>query len=186
ATATVSITVTAVNDRPKANDDSVTTLEDKPTAKIDVLANDTDVDDDSLKISTVTQGTNGSVSINADNTLSYAPKADFFGSDAFTYTICDDKGATDSAAVHVKVKAVNDAPKLTSKPVTKATVGALYSYDVDASDPDVGDTLTYSLTVKPAGMSIDAATGLIEWTPSNAQVGANEVVVKVADNGSAP
>lgn len=186
ATATVSITVTAVNDRPKANDDSVTILEDKPTAKIDVLANDTDVDDDSLKISTVTQGTNGSVSINADNTLSYAPKADFFGSDAFTYTICDDKGATDSAAVHVTVKAVNDAPKLTSKPVTKATVGALYSYDVDASDPDVGDTLTYSLTVKPAGMSIDAATGLIEWTPSNAQVGANEVVVKVADNGSAP
>ena len=39
----------------------------------------------------------------------------------------------------------NDAPTITSTPVTAATEDAAYSYDVNATDPD-GDTLTYSLT----------------------------------------
>jgi hypothetical protein len=91
-----------------------------------------------------------------------------------------------AATVSITVKAVNDAPSLTSKPVTTATVGALYTYDVDATDPDAGDTLAYSLTIKPAGMTIDADTGLIEWTPTNDQAGVNDVAVKVTDNGSAP
>jgi hypothetical protein len=182
----VSITVKAANDAPTANDDSVWTHEDMPIVEIDVLANDTDVDDDPLKISAVTQGKNGSVSIDTDNTLRYAPKANFCGSDSFTYTVYDGKDGTDTATVNVEVKAVNDAPSLTSTPVTTATVDALYTYDVDATDPDAGDTLTYSLTIKPAGMTIDAATGLIEWTPASAQAGANDVAVKVIDNGSVP
>jgi len=186
AIATVSITVKAVNDAPTANDDWVMTQEDRPIVRIDVLANDTDVDNDSLTITTVTQGSNGSLTINADNTLSYAPKADFFGSDAFTYTACDSKGETDTANVNVKVNAVNDAPRFTSTPVTTATVDALYTYDVDATDPDSTDTLTYSLTIKPTGMTIDAATGLIQWTPTSAQAGANDVAARVADNGSSP
>ncbi|MFH1882192.1 MAG: Ig-like domain-containing protein [Planctomycetota bacterium] len=185
-TATVNVKVKAVNDAPTANDDSVWTHEDMPIVEIDVLANDTDIEDDPLKISAVTQGKNGSVSIDTDNTLRYAPKANFFGSDSFTYTVYDGKDGTDTATVNVKVKAVNDAPSLTSTPLTTATVDALYTYDVDAADPDAGDTLTYSLTIKPAGMTIDTATGLIEWTPASAQAGANDVAVKVVDNGSVP
>ncbi len=186
ATATVSITIKAVNDAPTANDDRVIMQEDSPIVRIDVLANDTDLDDDSLKISTVTQGTNGSVTINADNMLSYAPKADFCGSDAFTYTVYDGKDGTDTATVNVKVKAVNDAPSFTSTPVTTATVDTLYTYEVDATDPDAGDTLAYSLAINPTGMTIDAVTGLIQWTPTSAQAGANDVAVEVADNGSVP
>jgi len=109
-TATVSITVTAVNDPPSAKDDSARTQEDTPIEAIDVLTNDTDADDDQLMTAAVTQGTNGSVTINADNTLSYSPKANFYGTDSFTYTVCDGKGGTDTATVNVKVKAVNDAP----------------------------------------------------------------------------
>ncbi|GAI70596.1 unnamed protein product, partial [marine sediment metagenome] len=89
--------------------------------------------------------------------------------------ISDGKGGTDAAAVRIKVKAVNDVPTFTSTPVTTATVGTLYTYDVNATDPDVIDTLTYSLTINPAGMTIDAATGLIQWTPTSAQAGANDV-----------
>ncbi|MEE8577477.1 MAG: Ig-like domain-containing protein, partial [candidate division Zixibacteria bacterium] len=186
AAATVSITVKAVNNRPTAKDDSAMTQEDKPVLAINVLTNDTDVDNDQLNITTVTQGTNGSVSINTDNTLSYSPKANFCGNDSFTYTVSDGKGGTDTATVNVKVKAVNDAPSFTSTPITTATVDALYTYDVDATDPDAGDTLAYSLTIKPKGMTIDTATGLIQWTPTSEQAGANDVVVKVADNRSVP
>jgi regulator of extracellular matrix RemA (YlzA/DUF370 family) len=78
----------------------------------------------------------------------------------------------------------NSAPSITSTPLTTAIQDTPYSYDVNATDPDAGDSLTYSLTVAPVGMTIDAQTGLISWTPSNAQVGANPVTVSVADNGS--
>ena len=79
------------------------------------------------------------------------------------------------------VFAASGAPTITSTPVTSATEDAAYSYDVNATDPDVGDTLTYSLTTAPTGMTINATTGLISWTPTNAQVGANAVTVRVRD-----
>ncbi len=194
APATVSIMVSPVNDPPVANDDTATTLEDTPVVTIDVLANDTDVDNigrylylDTFSVTEVSQGTNGSVTINPDNTLTYSPNANFSGSDAFTYTISDNKGLTDTAKVNVTVKMVNDPPRFTSAPVTTATAGASYTYEVDAEDPDLGDTLTYSLTTKPADMTINSTTGLIQWKPTNEQVGNNEqVVVKVADSNSTP
>ncbi len=194
APATVSIMVSSVNDPPVANDDTATTREDTPVVTIDVLANDTDVDNigrylylDTFSVTAVSQGTNGSVTINPDNTLSYKPNENFYGSDTFTYTISDGKGLIDTAKVNITVKMVNDAPVVTSASVTKATAGALYTYDVDAEDPDLGDVLTYSLSTKPADMTINSTTGLIHWKPTNEQIGNNEqVVVKVADSNSTP
>jgi len=114
------------------------------------------------------------------------PHENFYGNDVLTYTISDDKSGTDTTSVNATVKMVNDAPAITSAPVTTATAGVLYIYDVDAADPDAGDTLTYSLTSKPADMTIHSATGLIQWKPTNAQAGANKVVVKVVDSNSIP
>ncbi len=91
-----------------------------------------------------------------------------------------------AATVSMAVKVVNNAPTFTSTPVTTAIMGVLYTYDVNATDPDTRDTLAYSLTIKPTGMTIDTATGLIQWTPTSEQAGANDVVVKVADNRSVP
>jgi hypothetical protein len=186
AVATALITIKAVNDRPAAKDDSATTKEDLKISSINVLKNDTDVENNRLKVKSVTQGKNGSVSINGDNTLSYTPNENFYGADAFTYTISDGKGGTDTAAVRVKIEAVNDAPTFTSKPVTTATVGREYNYDVDATDPDIVDILVYSLIIEPMGMTIDGATGLIKWTPTSTQTGANDVAVRVADGSSTP
>jgi len=103
-----------------------------------------------------------------------------------TFKAIDKKTDGAAATVSMAVKTVNDAPRFTSTPVTTAIVGVLYTYDVNATDPDAGDTLAYSLTIKPTGMTIDTATGLIQWTPTSEQAGANDVVVKVADNGSVP
>jgi large repetitive protein len=186
AVATALITIEAVNSSPTAEDDNAETKEDTKISSIDVLKNDTDVDNDRLKVTSVTQGKNGSVSINKDNTLSYNPNENFYGADAFTYTISDGNGGTDTAAVKIKVEAVNDKPKFISKPVTKATVGEEYLYDVDAADPDILDTLVYSLTIKPMGMTIDKSTGLIKWTPNETQPGMNDVAVRVEDGGKNP
>jgi len=72
----------------------------------------------------------------------------------------------------------NHPPQITSTPVTSATVGEAYTYDVAATDPD-GDTLTYSLLAAPTGMTINSSTGLINWIPTAA--GSFGVTVKVSD-----
>jgi len=75
----------------------------------------------------------------------------------------------------------NAPPSITSTAITAATVGQPYSYDVNATDPDAGDVLTYSLDVFPAGMTINGTSGLISWTPGAA--GNSNVTVRVTDPG---
>ncbi|MBI5558638.1 MAG: PKD domain-containing protein [Deltaproteobacteria bacterium] len=75
---------------------------------------------------------------------------------------------------------VNRPPVITSTPVTGAQEESVYHYDVNAADPE-GLALTYFLDSAPTGMSIASGTGLITWTPDFAQVGINDVMVRVQD-----
>jgi len=75
----------------------------------------------------------------------------------------------------------NQTPIITSTPIITATVGAAYTYNVTATDPD-WNTLTFSLTISPTGMTINSSSGLISWTPTAA--GDYDVMVEVSDNGS--
>ena len=72
----------------------------------------------------------------------------------------------------------NSAPLIVSTAITTATEGALYTYEVEATDPE-GDALTYSLTTSPTGMTINSSTGVITWIPT--AVGSYEVTVEVSD-----
>ena len=74
--------------------------------------------------------------------------------------------------------APNLGPSITSSPVTSGTTDTLYQYQVTATDPE-GDTLTFSLSVKPSGMTINATTGLIQYTPT--AVSTPNVTVVVTD-----
>ena len=94
--------------------------------------------------------------------------------------VIDNYGGEDSYSIKISVgdSIVNQTPVIASNPVTSAIKGQLYSYGVNATDPD-GDTLTYSLTTKPSGMTINSSTGLISWTPTSN--GIFNVTVKVSD-----
>ena len=59
----------------------------------------------------------------------------------------------------------NNAPAITSTPNTIAEEDLLYTYDVNAFDSDVGDTVTYSLEESPGDMTINGLNGFITWTP---------------------
>lgn len=95
--------------------------------------------------------------------------------------LSNDGAANGGMLAFLDVNGGGQAPTITSIPVTTATQGVSYSYDVNATDPDVGDVLTYSLDIKPAGMSINAASGLIAWTPGSGQVGPQAVKARVTD-----
>lgn len=85
--------------------------------------------------------------------------------------------------IDIPIFPLNSAPVITSTANTNATVGFLYTYDVNATDPD-GDILTYyfySIYTKPNGMSIDSSSGEITWTPTYTQVGEHYISVVVSD-----
>jgi hypothetical protein len=72
------------------------------------------------------------------------------------------------------------APVVTPCSNLTANAGQPYTCQIGATDAD-GGPLVYSLDAAPQGMTINASTGLISWTPTNAQAGANGVTVRVTD-----
>jgi VCBS repeat-containing protein len=104
ATATVSVTITPVNDAPVAVNDTATTVAEVAVV-IPVLDNDADVDGPSLTLLSVTQPANGTVTVNASQTITYTPPATFRGATSFTYTVTDSAGGTATATVNVTVNA---------------------------------------------------------------------------------
>ena len=66
-----------------------------------------------------------------------------------------------------------------STPLLSAIQGTLYSYQASAQDADE-DSLLYYLVESPDGMTIDAS-GLVQWTPANNQVGLKKATIAVSD-----
>jgi PKD repeat protein len=102
ATGTITVTVDPVNDAPVAHADRLFTRPATP-ATVDVLADDTDVDGDSLQVAASTDGAHGHVSCTAGGVCTYTPDAGFSGRDTFGYTATDGHGGTDHADVSVIV-----------------------------------------------------------------------------------
>jgi hypothetical protein len=171
--ATVSIAVNPVNDAPAAVDDSATTDNQTPVT-IDVLANDTDVDiatnGDVLTVTAVTQPTNGTVVVNADNTVTYTPNGPT-GPDNFTYTVMDSAGATDTATVTVQVFEVNGAPTANEDTFAVDEDAGANVLDVRANDTDPEtDTLTITAVTQPAagtGSVVNDGTNVTYNTAAN-------------------
>ncbi|MCX7097721.1 MAG: tandem-95 repeat protein [Methylococcales bacterium] len=101
ATATVNLTVTPINDAPKAKNDSVT-LRTNGFIEIQPLSNDSDIDGDTLKVSSVSSGKKG-VASNNGGTISYQAGQQT-GIDKFTYSISDGHGGTAQAVISVSIK----------------------------------------------------------------------------------
>jgi len=136
--------------------------------------NATDPDGDILTYSLTTKPTDMTIN-SSSGLITWTPTAK---GDYDVVVEVSDGSLTDIQSFTLSV--VDQPPVVTSIPITTATVGVEYTYDVNATDAD-GDTLYYYLEICPNGMIIDENTGLINWTPSETHVGDNAVVVEVSD-----
>ncbi len=149
--ATVTITVDAVNDAPVAvNDEGFAVDEDHTLTLLPatLLANDSDIEGDTLTVLLESNATHGTVMLNDDGSLSYTPEPDWNGTDSFTYQASDGAAISDPATVGITVHAVNDAPVAqvatysTDEDVTlNVTVPGLLGHATDVE----GDVLTIAL-----------------------------------------
>jgi RHS repeat-associated protein len=176
ASATVSITVAAINDAPEANNQTVTTNEDIAVA---VNLAGTDLDGDAISYQVVTQPSQGTLTGVAPN-LTYTPNANYNGVDSFTFIMND--GLVDStiATVSITVNAINDAPVANNQSVT-TNEDAAVAVVLAATDAD-GDAITYQLASQPSLGTITGSAPDLFYTP-NANVNGTDSFTFKANDG---
>ncbi len=176
--ATVTISVTNVNEGPVAQDDGFTVAEDSGVTALNVILNngngiDTDPESNTLIVSAVgATDNNGTVDI-VGNQINYTPATNFFGDETFSYTLSDGN-LTDMATVTVMVTAVNDAPVARSDVFTVLEDAMVTSFDVRANnglgaDSDV-DSVNLDVTAVTAPNNGGTAVRVgnnIEYTPAD-------------------
>ncbi|MEI8654115.1 Ig-like domain-containing protein [Pseudoalteromonas sp. Hal273] len=179
-TASVTITVTPVNDAPTANADSATMNEDAPALLVNVLANDSDIDGDTLVITAATAD-RGSASV-VDNKIQYTPAANTNGTAIINYTISDGNGGTATTNLTITIIPVNDAPIANADSATIDEDAAPILINVLANDSDVdGDSLTISAASANIG-SVSVVGNQIQYTPAADDNGLATVTYTVSDN----
>ena len=185
---TLTITVNAVNDAPVAVDDAVTATEDTVfNSVIELDANDTDIDGDSLSVVAGTFATTqgGSITIAADGSYTYTPPATFSGIDTVDYTVTDGT-LTDVGTLTITVSNVNNAPVAVDDAVT-ATEDTVFNsaIDLDANDTDAdGDPLSVvagTFATTQGGSITIAADGSYSYTPAANFNGIDTVDYTVTD-----
>jgi VCBS repeat-containing protein len=187
STATVELTVSAANDAPVAVADAgFSTAEDTPLtiAPGALLANDSDLDGDSLVVGSVDNGVGGTVALVGGDVV-FTPTANFNGAASFDYTVSDGHGGSATATVSLTVTAVNDAP-LAVASLAAAERNVVISGQLTATDADTGDTLTYSLDTQAINGTVAIAPdGSYTYTPDPFFSGPDSFSFRVTDGSGA-
>jgi hypothetical protein len=184
--ATVTITITPVNDAPILTSPGDQTVNEQSPLTFALSASD--VDHDTLTYLIVT-GNQAGMSLTSDGHFSWTPTEAQDGSYSVTFGVSDGNGGTDQKTINITVKEVNTPPTLHNVPTSLNGIIKTTSvgFTAGATDPDtvnpnaVPNTLTFGLTGAPVGASINSSTGVFIWTPSQDQDGPFTFSVTVSD-----
>ncbi|MEP1079506.1 tandem-95 repeat protein [Leptolyngbya sp. PL-A3] len=185
STATVNLTVNSVNDNPTAANDSFSFNEDavltlNPTQ---LLANDTDVENNTLNITSVQGAVNGTVALSGGNVV-FTPTANYFGPASFTYTISDGQGGTSTATVNLTVNSVNDNPTAVNDSFSfnEDAVLTLNPIQLLANDTDVeNNTLSITSVQGAVNGTVELSGGNVVFTPTTNYFGPASFTYTISD-----
>ena len=186
-TATVTISITAVNDTPTAGDEAVSTNED---TEITITPAITDVEDTTPDITSIdnVDATLGSAVITTDKQgIIYTPLANANGVDTFDYTVTDSDGATATGTITLTIDAVNDVPTTNNpqNPPSLPLDSDPQTFDISSHFIDVEDS-TLDLAITTASDSTIATValsgGVLTITP--VAIGTTSIVITATDDDS--
>ncbi len=182
-TTSVTLTITSVNDAPLANPDTATLTEDSSNNLLNVLGNDSDIENDSLTISAVGTVSHGTL-VNLGSQLRYTPTANYFGSEVFTYTVNDGNGGNDTTSVTLTVTSVNDAPLANPDSSTLAEDSSNNLLSVLGNDSDIeNDTLSITAVGVVSHGTLANLGSQLRYTPTANYFG-SEVFTYTVNDGN--
>ncbi|MEY8251946.1 MAG: tandem-95 repeat protein, partial [Colwellia sp.] len=185
----VIINVAGSNDAPIAQDDSVTTAEDSEVA-LNIISNDTDIEDTSVQVSNInilTQPVNG-ILIQDPQTaeFSYLPEQNYNGQDSFSYLVTDTEGASsNSATVTISISPVEDAPEALNDTVVLFE-DVSHVINVLGNDFDTEkniDITSIEIINSPAQgtVAVDSVNGHLIYQPNQNFYGSDELTYQISD-----
>lgn len=164
STMTKTIDVYLGEQAPVAADDNTFA---NPGGVVDVLANDSDPNNDPMTVTSSTQPSNGHVTCSTLGACDYTAGDGFQGSDSFTYTVSDPGGMTSTATVNVSVS----TPPSNTQPLpvddsAETTLGSPVDVNVLANDSGAG-TLTFQSVTQPSNGTVSCTPdGVCTYTPN--------------------
>jgi VCBS repeat-containing protein len=177
-TATVTVTITAVNDAPVANAQSVTTAMNTP---VTITLAGSDGDGNPLTFTIATGPVNGTLS-GTPPAVTYTPKANFSGTDSFTFRVSDGTAISAPATVALSITMTNVAPVATNGTLS-TTEDTPRSGTLRATDAN-GNALTYSVVTqgsKGTAVLTNASTGAYTYTPKSNANGTDTFTFRASD-----
>ena len=175
AVATVSITITPVNDAPVANGQSVTTPEDTAAA---ITLSGSDVESSPLTFVVVASPTKGTLSGAAPN-LIYTPNLNENGPDSFTFKVNDGSLDSSVATVAITISPVNDAPVANGQSVT---VGEDMDVNITLTGSDVeAGPLAFTVLSGPEHGSLSGTAPNLVYAPGANFNGSDSFTFKAND-----
>lgn len=174
-TATVSITVNAVNHVPVAAPQSLTL--DQNTSKT-LTMGASDPDGDAVTFEIVTAPTKGTLS-GTGASRTYTPNAGFVGADSFSFRASDGTLSSSPATVSIAVLAVNRAP-VAQDGSASTSYNTPVNFALSASDAD-GDALTFSIAAAPTKGTLSGSGATRVYTPTLGTVGFDSFTFRASD-----
>ncbi len=183
ATAQVNVSVgSAPNQAPVAQNDNATTAFQTPV-QVDVLANDSDPDGNTLTVAAITQQPSSGTAQIANNKVTYTPNTGFSGQDVFNYQISDGQ-ATAEATVTITVSSAPNQAPVAQADSASVMAGASVTLNVLANDNDAdGDALTV-LGIVSAPLNGTATLNndqTITYTANAGFVGTDQFTYEISD-----
>ena len=187
AAAIVSLTITNINRAPTAGNDAYT-IGKNGTLNLTapgILANDSDLDGDSLTANKVTDPAHGSVTLNTDGSFTYTPVSNYFGADSFTYQASDGTASSTVATVSLSVTNINRTPVANDDAYTvlKNSTLNISAAGVLGNDIDLdGDALSAIKVTDPVHGALTLnANGSFTYTPASNYFGADSFTYRATD-----
>jgi hypothetical protein len=178
------LTVLNVNDDPIMNTTNIETTGEDELYSVDYNATDID---SPIANQIWSLATNATAWLSIDTTtgiISGVPTNDDVGEYWVNVSVVDGDGGDDYETYTLIVLNVNDRPEITTTDVLMTNSNVLYSVDYNATDIDSPlSQLVWSLTTNATWLSIDAATGILSGTPTNAGWFNVNVTVDDGDDG---
>ena len=183
-TARVSVVVyDGYNHKPAAFDDYRSLDEDASPVFIDVLENDTALQDKPIKLSIQSEPLYGTVTeLVGDSAMYYEPSPDYFGADSLTYKIRDVNGDWDIANVHLQVNPVDDGIPYAKDDSAGTSVNTPVDVNILMNDENLEDSITLSIISNPENGSVEInEDSTVTYTPESDYLGRDVFEYRITD-----